>query len=146
VPNDLSTTPTLRQRVFERDLGLCWLCQKPCRFDLRPPHPAAFTLDHVKPKGLGGGNAFDNLKAAHYICNQVRGMWFVDDLTRIPARVQSKVRAKRKQEHVGHPPRRVHPRPVPHIGKGPQSEPLIASLADMLGPKAEALLEMATPP
>lgn len=55
----------LRERVWNRDNGTCWLCHKPVTLD-------EMTLDHEIPRVLGGkGGA--NLRAAHARCNNKRG-------------------------------------------------------------------------
>ncbi len=51
----------------------CWLCGQPIRYDLRAPHPASFTADHVGELNRGGTNDPENLRPAHYGCNSRRG-------------------------------------------------------------------------
>jgi hypothetical protein len=58
----------------KRDGEQCWLCQTtilfwPERHDIL----GAATIDHVLPWSLGGGNDEENLRLAHYLCNNVRG-------------------------------------------------------------------------
>jgi hypothetical protein len=48
----------LRQAVYDRDQGVCWLCQA-----WVPRHEAS--LDHALPRALGGGNEVGNLRLAH---------------------------------------------------------------------------------
>ena len=48
----------LRQAVYDRDQGVCWLCEAPV---VR----AQASLDHVLPRALGGGNELGNLRLAH---------------------------------------------------------------------------------
>ena len=48
----------LRQAVFDRDGGVCWLCGGDV------PRSAA-SLDHALPRALGGGNEIGNLRLAH---------------------------------------------------------------------------------
>ena len=57
----------LRRRVWERDKGICQLC-------LDPIESIKFmTFDHIKPKSKGGGMTFENLRASHKSCNNIRG-------------------------------------------------------------------------
>jgi HNH endonuclease len=62
-----------RLDVFRRDGWTCQLCVG--RIDRRLRHPSLFaaTLDHRIPRSLGGPSTFENLQAAHAICNHVRG-------------------------------------------------------------------------
>jgi hypothetical protein len=59
--------------IYRRDGGRCWLCSKPISLELRSPHRMSFTLDHVVPVALGGHHVASNLRAAHFICNSLRG-------------------------------------------------------------------------
>ncbi len=63
-----------KARAELRDHGRpCWLCGQPIRYDLRAPHPASFTADHVVELHRGGTNDPENLRPAHYGCNSRRG-------------------------------------------------------------------------
>jgi 5-methylcytosine-specific restriction endonuclease McrA len=46
---------------------ICWLCHRPIGSQER------MTLDHVLPKSKGGKRTRDNLRPAHFKCNQRRG-------------------------------------------------------------------------
>lgn len=48
--------------VAERDGGECWLCGKALDVERA-------TLDHVLPRSMGGQDALDNLRLAHFRCN-----------------------------------------------------------------------------
>lgn len=55
--------------AWERDGGICGICDQPVGF-------AEFTIDHVVPRGLGGGTRDDrveNLQPAHFCCNSEKG-------------------------------------------------------------------------
>ena len=41
--------------------------------DLVSPHPMSFSVDHIVPKSMGGGDERENLAPAHRICNMKRG-------------------------------------------------------------------------
>lgn len=54
--------------------GKCWLCGGNVkRSGLDRNHPAAPSVDHVKPLSRGGANKTKNLLLAHRHCNTVRG-------------------------------------------------------------------------
>jgi 5-methylcytosine-specific restriction endonuclease McrA len=52
----------LRCQLFQQAGGDCALCG-------RPMHWFDFTIDHKMPRVHGGGHDFDNLQAAHRMCN-----------------------------------------------------------------------------
>lgn len=61
-------------RLYERDRGICWICQQTV------PHPHAdcavsemATKDHIRPVSRGGRATMRNLRLAHYRCNHWRG-------------------------------------------------------------------------
>lgn len=55
-----------RQAIYERDGGLCGFCGLPVTV-------AAFHLDHVQPRALGGLTTEENLRVAHRKCNITAG-------------------------------------------------------------------------
>lgn len=57
----------LRQRVRRRANALCEYCHSPERIS-----SIRFTVDHLKPRSLGGSDEFDNLALACSRCNQRR--------------------------------------------------------------------------
>ncbi|HEV2354777.1 MAG TPA: HNH endonuclease signature motif containing protein [Puia sp.] len=68
-----------RLRVLRRDR---WQCMMPSCLHPRNrvivnglPHddPWAASIDHIIPKAYGGTDRLDNLRAAHRLCNGVRG-------------------------------------------------------------------------
>lgn len=66
---------TLRYRLWVLQRRRCYLCQT------RMPNPAlphprnarAPTIDHVRPRALGGSNLIGNLLLAHAACNHRKG-------------------------------------------------------------------------
>lgn len=62
----------LRDRLFEQQKGLCWICCEPMIPYLRE-HPLAATIDHLVARGNGGRNSPRNKLLAHQDCNQERG-------------------------------------------------------------------------
>lgn len=53
------------RRLRYRDGDDCWLCGHALGTNV--------TLDHVVPKSKGGSNNIENLRLAHFECNQRRG-------------------------------------------------------------------------
>jgi 5-methylcytosine-specific restriction endonuclease McrA len=62
-----------RAYVYERDRWICQLCMKPIRRDVEAPHPLSHSVDHVVPQSQDGQHGAGNLRAAHLICNALRG-------------------------------------------------------------------------
>jgi 5-methylcytosine-specific restriction endonuclease McrA len=54
-----------RQRIFERDGWICWICGEAVE-------PQDATLDHVVPVSLGGAHTPANVRLAHGVCNSRR--------------------------------------------------------------------------
>lgn len=55
-----------RLLLFRTQRGICAICSRPMTL-------AASTLDHIRPRSLGGANRQSNLRLAHERCNQERG-------------------------------------------------------------------------
>lgn len=55
--------------IFERDDYVCGLCGK--RIDPLKKYPdlMSASIDHIIPVSLGGNHTYDNLQAAHFLCN-----------------------------------------------------------------------------
>lgn len=52
----------------------CHLCGLPIDYSLPPGHPWSFEVDEIVPVSRGGDPLdYDNVDAAHRICNQRRG-------------------------------------------------------------------------
>ena len=64
--------------VADRDCWVCHLCNEPIDQSLQWPHPGALTLDHViplapySPENEPGTHTWDNVRAAHSLCNSRR--------------------------------------------------------------------------
>lgn len=59
---------TYRERLWEQQKGLCWLCCEPMiPFLLR--HPLGVSSDHILPKSKGGSHKIGNRLLAHRDCN-----------------------------------------------------------------------------
>lgn len=63
----------VRRAVFEDDGWVCYLCSGDIDRDVQAPHPRSATIEHVKPWAMGGTNARENLRAAHWQCNLEKG-------------------------------------------------------------------------
>lgn len=64
--------------IWEREQGICWLCDTPIDPDVRWPHPESKTLEHVIPLARGGSHTRANVALAHLICNLRKGTRIVD--------------------------------------------------------------------
>ena len=67
-----------RRKIYERDHWTCRLCWEPLDRDAKVPHPKAPTIDHVIPLARGGTHEPDNVQAAHFQCNSIKGASFVE--------------------------------------------------------------------
>ena len=61
------------EQVRDRDGDECWRCGHPMRFDGPPNCGKAATIEHVQPRGKGGGWRLDNLRLCHVGCNRHLG-------------------------------------------------------------------------
>ncbi len=55
--------------IFERDDYICQLCGKPIDPIKKYPDLMSASIDHIIPVSLGGNHTYDNLQAAHFLCN-----------------------------------------------------------------------------
>ena len=53
--------------------GRCHLCGGPVETFTPRGHPYALTIDHIKPRALGGRDTLSNLAPAHLACNMLKG-------------------------------------------------------------------------
>ena len=64
----------LRMMVIKVNGTDCYVCGEPCLYGKRHREsPNYLTIDHVCPKMGGGSDHLENLKPAHYKCNQYLG-------------------------------------------------------------------------
>lgn len=61
-----------RAKLFEKQAGLCWLCDRLMVLKEPPRGSRAVSIDHFIPAASGGSDAFENLRGAHAACNFVR--------------------------------------------------------------------------
>lgn len=67
------------EKLFERDKGVCHICQQQCSFEDYTTIDGAFvvgkhypSVDHVIPRSKGGVHSWDNVKLAHHYCNSIK--------------------------------------------------------------------------
>lgn len=65
--------PYSRRLVYERDEGMCGICNRTIDWTLPPLHQEGFTIDHLTPVSKGGTDTLDNVRSAHRRCNSKRG-------------------------------------------------------------------------
>ena len=61
------------EKIAKRDNWICQLCFEPVDPNLKWPHPMYKTRDHIIPKSKSGTLDPNNLRLAHYRCNNKRG-------------------------------------------------------------------------
>jgi 5-methylcytosine-specific restriction endonuclease McrA len=77
---------TLRE-VYDRDGGVCYLCNLPTLADLDDGRqPGSATLDHVVPVESGGSHTLANVRLAHFRCNALKGRKTPDEAREVLAR------------------------------------------------------------
>jgi 5-methylcytosine-specific restriction endonuclease McrA len=78
------TMHEMRLMQYQRQEGLCWLCNEP--LDLfQPVHSyGSCSWEHVIPKCLGGSPGWPNVVITHWECNKARGDRFIWNLKRPP--------------------------------------------------------------
>lgn len=74
-PLTFNPTPRLRREVYARDGWTCGLCHLPIDPTLTWPHQWSASLDHVIPQSHMPipDHTAQNLRAAHLMCNSMRG-------------------------------------------------------------------------
>lgn len=65
-------TPVSFAEIFNRDLGICWICKKRVDRSKKAPHSKSPSLDHVIPLSKGGVEHYDNVALAHFGCNSAK--------------------------------------------------------------------------
>jgi len=66
--------------VFERDEWTCNICGERINKRLRGDAWMRATLDHIIPLSRGGTHTYDNVAAAHWLCNMDKGDSLPSDL------------------------------------------------------------------
>jgi len=69
---------THRELLFNLQNGCCWLCGQqieggPRKTSKKSQRPMGCSIDHVRPRSLGGTDSFWNKLVAHTKCNNDRG-------------------------------------------------------------------------
>ncbi|MFD6517310.1 HNH endonuclease [Rhodococcus sp. NPDC060176] len=57
------------QVVWQRDGGVCQLCDTAIDPEIEWPHRQSRTLDHIIPLSRGGEHSYANVQLAHHSCN-----------------------------------------------------------------------------
>jgi 5-methylcytosine-specific restriction endonuclease McrA len=65
--------PKVRQSLYVRDGWCCAICDLPVDREAHWNDDLAPSLDHIKPRSLGGTHDSENLRTAHRICNSIKG-------------------------------------------------------------------------
>lgn len=60
------------QTIWNRDEGVCQLCEKPIDPELKFPDWGSATLDHIHPIAKGGTHEMANVWLAHWFCNWIK--------------------------------------------------------------------------
>lgn len=58
--------------IYERDGGICQLCDYPVNPTVEVPNPFAVTVDHKIPLSKGGAHTLENVQLAHFYCNSAK--------------------------------------------------------------------------
>jgi 5-methylcytosine-specific restriction endonuclease McrA len=74
--------PVDHAAIWERDRGICWICEDPVDPALAWPHPMSRTFDHVIPMSKGGPHVASNIAVAHNRCNKSKQDKILDRVPR----------------------------------------------------------------
>lgn len=67
--------------IFERDNWRCYLCGEDIDPGLDYPNPRRVVLEHVVPLDRGGHHTRENVRAAHSLCNGIKGTKLPSELS-----------------------------------------------------------------
>ena|ERR1039458_5581974 len=65
--------PVDHAAIYERDGGICGICNEPVNAELRFPDPCSASIDHIIALANGGIHAPENVQLAHLGCNASKG-------------------------------------------------------------------------
>ena len=68
------------ETVVQRDLGICWICNNSVDLSIKRTARWGATLDHVIPISKGGEDSLDNIRLAHWICNNQKSNKMIEGL------------------------------------------------------------------
>lgn len=63
-----------RSEIYERDGGICKICNLPVDKNLKRPNLMCQSIDHIIPIKKGGLHSKSNVQLTHYICNLRKGI------------------------------------------------------------------------
>ena len=66
--------PIRRSKVLNRDGWRCGICSRRISKRRKYPDPRSPSLDHIVPMASGGGHLYNNVQAAHLVCNSLKGV------------------------------------------------------------------------
>ncbi len=91
--------PYSRWEIYERDRGVCWLCNVAVAFE-------SFQIDHVLPICQSGPDRADNVRVAHKLCNLRRPKWAPPEILRDSVAALSETHATTSRPNFlpTHPP------------------------------------------
>lgn len=74
MPSESKRKRRIRQRMYKRQKGLCWICGEKMAISVTSHGKGKYaSFDHIIPKSEGGTNEQTNLRLAHQRCNNLRG-------------------------------------------------------------------------
>ena len=88
--------------IYRKTDGHCHICGKKLRLFLYNCHSdtAAWEVEHSVPKAKGGTDHFNNLFAAHIICNREKGIHHTKTARKWHGRTSAPLSKKRKEQKV----------------------------------------------
>lgn len=91
-----------KRRFVSISVEWCHICGLPIPGDIASSkHPLFGTVDHVIPRSRGGSNRLDNRRAAHRLCNSIKGNLDLSEHQRETIRVQVQILLNRAGEVCG---------------------------------------------
>lgn len=73
VKKNAFVAPVSYKLIYERDGGICQLCGKKVRMQIKWPDQTCGSIDHIIPLSIGGTHEPKNVQLAHHICNSFKG-------------------------------------------------------------------------
>lgn len=77
-----------RQDIYNRDNGICHICDELIDYNLQWPNPLSFSIDHIIPISKGGEDTPYNVSSSHLKCNMIKHAKVID-VSKIRYNIQS---------------------------------------------------------